>query len=239
MIVSHAHKFIFLKTRKTASTSVELALYGLCEPGDIVTPLTPTSLTAAVGHRAQNHIRKAFALDPRQDMNRVRPLEGVKAVDFHDHIRATTVRRYVGETVWNSYFKFAFGRNIYDRQVSWYHYRTRKHWKKSVWPTFDHFLWFSPEARIDNHKIYTIKGEVAVDFLGRYETLEADLARVMDTLNLPPLAPLARAKSGIRPGGRRYQDYYTPATRNMIARWYRSELALFGHHFEPPAAACA
>ncbi len=30
MIISHEHKFIFLKTKKTAGTSVELALTRLC-----------------------------------------------------------------------------------------------------------------------------------------------------------------------------------------------------------------
>ena len=40
MIVSHAHKFIFLKTKKTAGTSIELALSTLCGDEDVITPLT-------------------------------------------------------------------------------------------------------------------------------------------------------------------------------------------------------
>ena len=40
MIVSHTHKFIFLKTKKTAGTSIELALSELCGPDDVITPLT-------------------------------------------------------------------------------------------------------------------------------------------------------------------------------------------------------
>jgi len=40
MIVSHEHKFIFLKTKKTAGTSIELALTELCGPEDVITPLT-------------------------------------------------------------------------------------------------------------------------------------------------------------------------------------------------------
>ena len=41
MIISHEHKFIFLKTRKTAGTSIELALSQLCGPNDIITPISP------------------------------------------------------------------------------------------------------------------------------------------------------------------------------------------------------
>ena len=43
MIVSHKHKFIFLKTKKTAGTSIELALTKLCGDDDIITPLTAIS----------------------------------------------------------------------------------------------------------------------------------------------------------------------------------------------------
>jgi hypothetical protein len=38
MILSHEHKFIFLRTKKTAGTSIELALFELCGPNDVITP---------------------------------------------------------------------------------------------------------------------------------------------------------------------------------------------------------
>ena len=41
MIISHAHKFIFLKTNKTAGTSIEIALSKFCGPSDIITPISP------------------------------------------------------------------------------------------------------------------------------------------------------------------------------------------------------
>lgn len=36
MIVSHKHKFVFLKTRKTASTSLQVALASILDPNDII-----------------------------------------------------------------------------------------------------------------------------------------------------------------------------------------------------------
>ena len=55
MIVSHEHKFIFLKTKKTAGTSVELALTELCGPDDVITPLTEIDEAQRAGKRgAQN-----------------------------------------------------------------------------------------------------------------------------------------------------------------------------------------
>lgn len=41
MIISHKHKFIFVKTRKTAGTSVEIALSRHLGPDDIITPISP------------------------------------------------------------------------------------------------------------------------------------------------------------------------------------------------------
>ena len=39
MIVSYLHNFIFIKTKKTAGSAIEMALAPLCGPDDIITPL--------------------------------------------------------------------------------------------------------------------------------------------------------------------------------------------------------
>jgi hypothetical protein len=39
MIISHKHKFIFIKPQKSAGTSVELLLSRICGPDDVITPL--------------------------------------------------------------------------------------------------------------------------------------------------------------------------------------------------------
>jgi hypothetical protein len=51
MILSHEHKFIFLRTKKTAGTSIELALFELCGPNDVITPLAREDEARRAGRR--------------------------------------------------------------------------------------------------------------------------------------------------------------------------------------------
>jgi hypothetical protein len=142
---------------------------------------------------------------------------------------AHLVRAYVGDEVWRSYFKFAFDRNPWDRQISWYFYKTKS---KATRPSFERFMASRRRAYVDNHEIYMDDGAMAVDFLGRYESLDADLAKALAMAGVE--TRLAVPKANVTPdkGERKdYRSYYTPNTEALVADWYAPEIKLLGYGF--------
>jgi Sulfotransferase family len=230
MIVSHQHRFIFLKTNKTAGTSIEAGLSRLCGPDDIITPYREDNEPYRQALTPQNY-RIEHPLKPQRTLWRKllgRPERYYHpSVGFYEHMPAWRVRAYLGEEVWRSYFKFAFDRNPWDRQVSWYFYKTKSKRRR---PSFDRFMRDRAKAFVSNFDIYALDGEMAVDFLGRYEDLEKDLATALERIGVGKIVALPKTNvSVIRE--RDYRSYYSPETQALVAEWYALEIALLDYEF--------
>lgn len=63
MIISHEHKFIFLKTAKTAGTSIEIALSKFCGSDDVITKIARPDqrIRSEVGYPGPQNGRPATA----------------------------------------------------------------------------------------------------------------------------------------------------------------------------------
>ncbi len=232
MIISHENRFIFLKTKKTAGTAIEAALSELCGPSDVITPYRAESEEDRKGRGPQNY-RIEHPLKPKRPLWRRllgRPERYYhRSVGYYEHMPAALVRAYVGDEVWRSYFKFAFDRNPWDRQISWYFYKTKS---KAGRPSFERFMRSRRRAYVDNYEIYTLGGALAVDFLGRYEDLDADLAKALQMLGID--RRLEVPQSNVTPHREErhdYRSYYTPRTEALVREWYSPEIALLGYSF--------
>jgi hypothetical protein len=232
MIVSHKHKFIFLKTKKTAGTAIEAALSQLCGPDDIITPYRGESEQDRKGLPPQN-FRIDHPLKPKRSLWRrvMRRPERYyhHTVGFYEHMPAETARAYLGEDVWGRYYKFAFDRNPWDRQVSWYFYKTKS---KRNRPSFEKFMSSRRRAYVNNHEIYGLDEAMAVDFLGRYETLQEDLDKALKAAGVEQRIEIPQVNvTPNKDEARDYRSYYSDEMREMIAEWYAPEIKLLGYEF--------
>lgn len=231
MIISHRHKYIFLKTRKTAGTSVELALSEFCGDRDIVTPLIDSdefTRSKRAGKSAQNYLIG-------HDLERTVYTSGlerpVKKIDYYNHLRGIRVRNRIGRDVWNSYFKFSVARNPWDCMVSAYYWR--KHNMKDS-SSFEEMLRSEHQiTKNRNHQIYLDnKNRLIVDQVLDYANLTSELSRISTKIGTTEPLDLPKAKSNVRPIGSRYQDYYTKETMDIVAELFAPEIELMNYRFE-------
>lgn len=215
MIVSHEHGFVFMKTRKTAGTSVEIALSRVCGDDDVITPVTDDDelLRRARGGRGPQHYLEPPNLE-RKAFN---------------HMPVSMVRKMLGRQQFESYFSFAIERNPWDAVVSLFHWRYRDAEPGSFreYVHSDAVETFATK----NQRIYRIKGEVAVTRVLRYESLADELAAVWKELDLPGDPELPHAKSGTRPRGPSYRSYYDDMSRDRVATLFALPISELGYEF--------
>ncbi|WP_246702598.1 sulfotransferase family 2 domain-containing protein [Starkeya sp. ORNL1] len=250
LIISYRRKFTFLHCPKTAGSSINLALAPHLGPLDIIlgaqrerlqmgmrpnlrarldtfqTRRFSAALTA-MGMRSQQ-TRRILSLQDKKYHRHFGPLV--------DHPTATQVRRF-DERAWRRHFKFTFVRNPYARMASLYFYLTRKSDPPRM--EFQEFLCRLKDGDdlfkkwshlVSTWSIYTIDDQIAVDFVGRYENLDADFASLCEHLNIPGQS-LKQTKVGPRYN---YCELYDENTRLLVGQLCGSEIEHFGYRFDGP-----
>ena len=118
MIISHKHKFIFIRPRKVAGTSVGIALGRSLGSSDVVLLAVP-ELQRRAGLDGDD-----FSTLRRQNDDTVGPL-GVRDLP---HVLPQRLRDVLGKDVWESYLKFTIVRNPWDWFISLHMY-----WLCYIW----------------------------------------------------------------------------------------------------------
>jgi hypothetical protein len=231
VIVSHRHRFVFVKTRKTAGTSLEIGLSRLCGPDDVVTELMPDDeeLRAAFGGVPPQH--QLVPLRRHRPGDLVGLVRGEPRLRFRNHAPASFIERYVGRRVWGSYLTFTIERNPFDRAISRYWWQARD---QTAPPALSRFIARTPPDRLSNWTLYARGDSIDVDVVLRYEHLEEDLARLSERLGVEVELPGVRAKGSHRRDRRHYSEVLDEPSRRRIEEVCRREIERFGYHWSEP-----
>jgi hypothetical protein len=164
---------------------------------------------------------------------------------FNKHALAMVVEEGLPADVWECSFKFAFVRDPYEWLYSWYRYRQREglqnpgHKRHKIYTgnmSFDEFAHcFADEELMlkQSDFIRSPAGELRVDFVGRYETLQDDFTKVCEQLGIeaPPLewvnssGPAVACRELLSASGKRRVDDY-----------FRQDFEWFGYEFATPSS---
>lgn len=190
VLVSKKHAFIFLKTRKTAGTSIEMLLEPYCaRPGHRVTEQTKAK-TSRYGVIGSRKLGTKTARWPWQTA-------------WHNHMTAEAVRNGLGNRRWSRYRKITAVRNPFDRMVSQFCWRQKRNarldrdalragFRKHVlgrWP--------------NDYNLTHIDDNFVPDAAIRYEHLHEDIRQLADKLGLelnPDTLPITKDRKDVRRG---------------------------------------
>jgi hypothetical protein len=177
-----------------------------------------TSIRSALYNISQNYIRK---------------------IGFGPHIPAVLLREEAGQEKWNKYFKFAFVRNPWDREVSYFCFKKPNNSKKYIKNKNESFLKFV-NTYVDSacwKFVCDNNYNQIVDFVGRFENLQNDFDKVCDVIKI------SRRKLPLKLQTRKNNIHYSAFYKNLdgnlneelieaVRNKWAKDIEIFNYEFE-------
>ena len=224
MLLSLSHRFLFVHVPKTGGFSIREALQPYASRPD-------RYLVNRMLDRVGIHVNHWGPPAMRR---------------FRRHASARQAQHHLPRAAFDELYKFAFVRNPWDRMVSFYHYVLsrpdhHRHEQVKSLPDFEHYLRYEARRGKESQKDLLVDrhGNVLVDFVGRYESLQEDFAYLRAKLLV-----VCKLEHHNRSKHRDYRQYYNSRTVNLVAELFQEDIELFGYTFDatsqsPPATRIA
>lgn len=210
MLVSVDRSFIFIHIPRTGGTSLRHALEPFCR-----------SPRRTSWRRLMSHLPIPDRIDRAY---------------LREHDKAWWARLKLGSD-FDRAFSFAVVRNPYDYAVSVYEERVRSSgrrlFRNHIHADFERFMaYFANKHRYSRRDqsswVCDFNGQLIVDRVMRFETLDSDFWAVAEMLDMPSAVTLPKLNATVR---QHYRNYYTPLSKRRAESIFQRDLANFGYHF--------
>ena len=208
VLVSHKYKFIYIKNKKVAGSSVESLFGKYCQD---------PNKQYNYNHEIDESIDDYGIIGSR--------LKGGGGTWFN-HKPAKLIKKDLGDSIFNEYTKFCVIRNPYDKMVSRYFYNKSEE-------KFENFV---KHTNVSNLDIHSINGKSVCDYYIRYENLEKDIIELCKKLGIEDCNINNLPKHNVDKFRRNnhYSHYYNEETRKIVYENHKEEFELFEYNFDVP-----
>ena len=224
-MISHRYKCIFIHIPKCAGTSIEQALghYDNKIPRD------------GQDHRSIRMIERPIKLKYLANIDNFKAIARSIQHNFRNHANPNNGNTVTKEQ-YASYFKFVIVRNPWARVYSWYRnvmadeiHQENLNVNNSI--DFNAFLKRFVGTGLLMPQTYWIKdfsGSIALDYIGRFETLNEDFEQVCELMKLDSISLPHKIKGS----GKDYRQFYNDELIKLVSDVYREEIELFNYSFD-------
>ncbi len=208
MIVSHAHRFVFFAIPKTATHTIRQALTPLMEGDDW-----------------EQQVLFGEKVAPIPEIAEIR----------HGHISVSQIRPHLTSSQWQSYFKFAFVRNPFDRYVStcFFLHRNTPGFAQGAVPFMKQAI-LRPGfrqrilVRPQSHLLGDGNDRIGVDYVGRYESLQESFDHICRQIGAAKI-DLGKKNTSKH---KNYTEYYDEQLRQRVADFYAPDFENFDYSLD-------
>lgn len=210
MLYSQRKKFLFIHIPKTAGTSIRQVLQPYCGHSGLFNYL---------GRRLEFYPELCFCTGL------------TKRRTFNPHTTYMEVAKLIPTRELDKIYKFCFCRNPLDRMVSFYHHVLAKpqHHQHNLlmsYGSFDAMLKNLDVVREPLQCSYVVDAaeESKMDFVGRFEQIEADFRQVCGKLDIPYNLPVKNTTKHAD-----YREAYSSTNWRRVVDYYERDFDMFGY----------
>lgn len=163
------------------------------------------------------------------------------------HLQHATVKqlletKLITEEQWNSYFKFTFVRNPWDRAYSDFLWMKKE---LGVNDSFKNFLLkegkfynnlrdytnikYRGDHLLNQTEFFDLSGQYKLDYVGKFENFDNDIKQILTKIGISE-----KFNSHINKSDKRlehYSKFYNKHNRNLVSKLYRKDIEKMGYQY--------